>query len=275
LSAADLHGRQEIWYVEQAQNFEEYVRTKPGRETYVADRSWPVRPVGNPNTFVDTQPLPPLPPRPGAVPILDFSEFDRRRLEAGPPRAEVREAPGVAVSSLVASLTAPPEGYDAELESVEIDIVEPTPTAPATPSRTTTVLRLAAAIVTDPAGRCLLVRKHGSQQFMQAGGKVEPGESALETLTRELREELDLALDPDQAEYLGIFRAEAANEPDTLVSAAVFAVVAPDTVQPHGEIEELRWIESLEPGIPLAPLTRDELLPLWDQRRSASDGSLF
>ncbi|NKF34109.1 NUDIX domain-containing protein, partial [Pseudomonas sp. BGM005] len=83
------------------------------------------------------------------------------------------------------------------------------------------------------------------------------------TLTRELREELDLALDPDQAEYLGIFRAEAANEPDTLVSAAVFAVVAPDTVQPHGEIEELRWIESLEPGIPLAPLTRDELLPLW------------
>nr|WP_284255556.1 NUDIX domain-containing protein [Pseudolysinimonas kribbensis] len=137
------------------------------------------------------------------------------------------------------------------------------------------MLRVAAAIVTDPAGRALVVRKRGTELFMQAGGKVEPGESALEALTRELREELELELDADQAEYLGIFRAPAAHESDTIVSAAVFAVAAADGLQPHGEIEELRWITSLDTDLPLAPLTRDELLPLWEQRRTSSDGALF
>jgi DNA polymerase III epsilon subunit-like protein/ADP-ribose pyrophosphatase YjhB (NUDIX family) len=272
VSAVDLHGRQEIWYVEQAQNFEEYVRTKPGREGYTADRSWPVRPVDHPNTFVDTQPLPPLPPQPGRVPIVDFSEFDRRRL--APPATslseDLRRAPDVPLTALVETITVVEETVIVEPEP------EPEPaSAAAGQPGTTTVLRVAAAIVTDPAGRCLVVRKRGTEQFMQAGGKVEPGESALEALTRELREELDLELDPDQAEYLGIFRAPAANESDTLVSAAVFAVATGDGLQPHGEIEELRWIASLDTDLPLAPLTRDELLPLWEQRRTSTDGALF
>jgi DNA polymerase-3 subunit epsilon len=306
-SAADLHGRQEIWYVEQARSFEEYVRTKPGREAYVADRSWPVRPVGDPNTFVDTQPIPPLPPRPGQVPIVDFSDFDRRMLGAARAEHDVPQAPEVPVATLIESLTvveeveigagAEPDASEPEISAPEApepevsapDDVEPEaepaadePSAPEPASaeanaapRATTVLRLAAAIVTDPAGRCLVVRKRGTELFMQAGGKVEQGESALETLTRELREEVGLELDPEQAEYLGIFRASAANEPDTLVSAAVFAVAGPDDLEPLGEIEELRWIDSADTELPLAPLTRDELLPLWDQRRSSADGSLF
>jgi DNA polymerase-3 subunit epsilon len=268
LSAQDLHGRQEIWYLEQAQHFEEYVRTKPGREEYVADRSWPVRHLGDPNTFLDTQPLPPLPPRPGQVPILDFSEFDRRRLEAGPAPV----APEVPVATLVESLTVVEVETEAEAEFPPAGQSSP---AAKEPVPATTVLRLAAAIITDDAGRCLVVRKRGTGLFMQAGGKVESGESAVEALTRELREELDLELDPAQAEYLGIFRASAANEPDTLVSAAVFALTASDELAPHGEIEELRWIDSPDVELPLAPLTRDELLPLWDARRSASDAGLF
>jgi DNA polymerase-3 subunit epsilon len=259
VSAADLHGRQEFWFAEQQQSFEEYVRTKPGREGYTADRSWPVRPVGHPNTFVDTQPLPPLPPQPGRVPILVFDE-DRPL-----PLAEsLRRAPGVPVTTLVESIT------------ITETRIEPEPEPPKTPSpATTTVLRLAAAIVTDPAGRALVVRKRGAELFTQAGGQVAPGESALEALTRELRAELDLELDADQAEYLGIFRAPADDESAAIVSAAVFAVPAADGLQPHGEVEELRWIASLDTDLPLAPLTRDELLPLWEQRRTSTDGALF
>jgi 8-oxo-dGTP pyrophosphatase MutT (NUDIX family) len=133
------------------------------------------------------------------------------------------------------------------------------------------VLRIAAAIVTDPKGRCLLVRKAGSTAFMQAGGKLEPGESALDALTRELHEELGLELDESAAEYLGVFRAEAANEAHTLISAAVFALQTSAELEPRGEIEQLLWIDRLDGiTVELAPLTRDELLPLWASRRAGA-----
>ena len=56
-------------------------------------------------------------------------------------------------------------------------------------------IRIAAAIILDSDGRVLLVRKRGSAFFMQPGGKHEPGESDLDALRRELREELRSGLD--------------------------------------------------------------------------------
>nr|WP_168200459.1 NUDIX domain-containing protein [Protaetiibacter larvae] len=130
------------------------------------------------------------------------------------------------------------------------------------------MLRIAAAIVTDPEGRSLLVRKAGTTHFMQPGGKIEEGESAIDALTRELAEEIGVELDTASAEYLGLFRAVAANEADTVVLAAVFALSIAHEVVASGEIEELLWVDDpdlLE--VDVAPLTRDELLPLWERRR--------
>ncbi|MDP3208749.1 MAG: NUDIX domain-containing protein [Rhodoglobus sp.] len=133
-----------------------------------------------------------------------------------------------------------------------------------------TVLRVAAGIISDEKGRTLLVRKAGSTSFMQAGGKIEPGESALDALSRELSEEVGLVLDPDHTEYLGSFRAVAANEPNTVIRAEVFALVTSILPEAAGEIEEVVWIDdSLAGGLDLAPLTRDTILPLWEKRRSA------
>ncbi|MFC3057671.1 NUDIX hydrolase [Paenirhodobacter populi] len=124
-------------------------------------------------------------------------------------------------------------------------------------------IHIASAIITRPDGRALLVRKRGATAFMQAGGKIDAGETPAEALARELGEELNLTIAPDAARFVGRFEAPAANEPDHVVIAEIFRLeVADMPLSPAAEIEEIRWIDPKAPGaLPLAPLTRDHILP--------------
>jgi 8-oxo-dGTP diphosphatase len=64
-------------------------------------------------------------------------------------------------------------------------------------------IRIAAALIDDDAGRLLLVRKARTEWFMQAGGKIEEGESAISALRRELHEEIGLVLANEAVRHLG------------------------------------------------------------------------
>lgn len=124
-------------------------------------------------------------------------------------------------------------------------------------------LLIAASIIENPQGQILLVRKQGSAYYMQAGGKLEPGESPRQALQRELAEELEI--DPEisfDAHYLGFFQSQAANEPGFTVQAHVYFLALDVQAQARAELAEVRWaypedIEKLE----LAPLLRQQILP--------------
>lgn len=123
-------------------------------------------------------------------------------------------------------------------------------------------IRIAAAVIVDERGRTLLVRKRGTQAFMQAGGKLAPGETPAEALRRELREELDCGL-AGAPRPLGRFHAPAANEPGLTVEAELFGVVLEGEIRPAAEIEEITWHDPDDlASVILAPLTRDHVLPL-------------
>ncbi|WP_236235151.1 NUDIX hydrolase [Pseudomonas faucium] len=131
------------------------------------------------------------------------------------------------------------------------------------------IIRIAAALLIDPQGRTLLVRKRGTQAFMQPGGKIDAGETPVQALARELHEELGLSIDPAQAIPLGQFSAPAANEPGFEVQAQLFRVDCAEQVVPAAEIEEVVWLAADQlPALQLAPLTRDLILPLYRQALS-------
>ncbi|MGE3193027.1 MAG: exonuclease domain-containing protein [Microbacteriaceae bacterium] len=290
VSFADLHGRQQIWYAEQAAAFQQYIREVKGDDDYVAESAWPLRPLDDPMMFEDTMPLPVPKPRPSAtVPTFDFSE--PLALEAPRPRSAYADAPPplVVVEQTVIEETVTVEVFDEPVDgpldagafddpsvpashdpSVLATEAFVEPLAPLTPRAPKPhVLRIAAAVVTDPAGRSLLVRKRGSEIFMQPGGKIESGESALTALTRELHEELGLIVDPGETEYIGSYRAVAANEQNTVVRAEVFFLTTSEQPVAGAEIDELLWVERLDDlSVEVAPLSRDSLLPLWASRSS-------
>jgi 8-oxo-dGTP diphosphatase len=212
---------------------------------------WPVVPLEDIRIIEDTQPIPAPLPRPSdTVPMFDFSD-GMLALEPPEPAGEPEPAP--------------------ESEPETEPAPEAEPAVEAEPAPAPKRIHVAAAIVTDTAGRAIVVRKHGTSGFMQPGGKIERGESAIVTLIRELREELGLEVDVDATEFLGSFEAAALNEPGQMVRAEVFALTTDAELRPAAEIEEIYWLESpADTGsVELAPLTIDVMLPLWAARRPA------
>jgi 8-oxo-dGTP diphosphatase len=133
----------------------------------------------------------------------------------------------------------------------------------AAPDTETRLIRIVAAVVMDDAGQTLLVRKRGTQAFMQPGGKLAQGETPLGALDREIVEELGCSLDIPSCRALGSFRAAAANEPGWTVQAELYAARVAGEIRPAAEIEEAIWIDpDLEARVELAPLTRAHAMPL-------------
>jgi 8-oxo-dGTP pyrophosphatase MutT (NUDIX family) len=118
---------------------------------------------------------------------------------------------------------------------------------------------VAAAIVDK--GRLLIVSKKAAPDiFYLPGGKPEPGESAEQTLTRELSEELGGV--PVGVRLLGDVREIAAIE-RVLMRMTVFAARLDATPRPAAELVALGWTDGRDEFAPLlAPAVRDHVIPL-------------
>ncbi|MGW4808782.1 NUDIX hydrolase [Kitasatospora sp. NPDC004272] len=91
-------------------------------------------------------------------------------------------------------------------------------------------------------GRILCARPRGKDVFYIPGGKREGAETDLQTLVREVAEELTVAIRPDTVTHVGTYHAEAhAQAPGTTVRMACYAADYTGTLAASSEIEEVDW----------------------------------
>lgn len=92
-------------------------------------------------------------------------------------------------------------------------------------------------------GKVLGTRSRGKDVYYLPGGKREPGETDVETLVREIHEELTVAITPATVTHVGIFEAQAhGHATGTVVRMTCYSADYQGSLSPSNEVEELIWL---------------------------------
>ncbi|MEV1015314.1 NUDIX domain-containing protein [Micromonospora sp. NPDC049801] len=92
-------------------------------------------------------------------------------------------------------------------------------------------------------GRVLSTRSQGKDVWYLPGGKREPGESDLETLRREIGEELSVEVEVRGATHLGTFTAQAhGHAAGVAVRMTCYRAGYRGRLRPASEIAEMAWL---------------------------------
>lgn len=91
-------------------------------------------------------------------------------------------------------------------------------------------------------GKLLLVRSSGKDGFYLPGGKPDPGESELDTLAREIREELDCGIQLSSVVYFTTTVAQAFGKPaGVMVAVKTYLGELVGSPRPSSEVVEMRY----------------------------------
>lgn len=99
-------------------------------------------------------------------------------------------------------------------------------------------------------GKLLSTRSKGKDAYYIPGGKREGAETDIETLVREVREELTVEILPETARLYGVFEAQAHGKAEgVVVRMTCYTANFTGTIAPSTEIEELRWLTTADTDI--------------------------
>jgi len=91
--------------------------------------------------------------------------------------------------------------------------------------------------------KILSSKSKGKNKFYIPGGKREKGETDHQTLIREVKEELSVAINPNSIKYFGTFSAQSDGEKKgIIVKMTCYKATFTGNLTPNNEIEELKWL---------------------------------
>jgi 8-oxo-dGTP diphosphatase len=86
-------------------------------------------------------------------------------------------------------------------------------------------------------------RTKGRTKYYIPGGKRESGETDIQTLIREIKEELTIDIITDTTELVGVFQAQADSHAEGIqVKMTCYSGKYTGTIKPSNEIEEVVWL---------------------------------
>lgn len=92
-------------------------------------------------------------------------------------------------------------------------------------------------------GKILSTRSKGKDAYYFPGGKREGNETDIETLKREIREELSVEIKEESVKYYGTFEAQAHGKAEgILVRMTCYTAEWDGEIAPSAEIQEIRWL---------------------------------
>lgn len=101
-------------------------------------------------------------------------------------------------------------------------------------------------LVEETENQILLVQVRNREKYYFPGGKIDEGESLVEALQRELKEELRLELAKDELEFIGTIVGEAYPQPNMLTELNGFKVnraIDWSKVETDHEITDMKWFD--------------------------------
>ena len=96
-------------------------------------------------------------------------------------------------------------------------------------------------------GKLLCARSKGKDKYYTPGGKREGSETDIETLVREVREELCVDIIASTAKFYGVFEAQAhGKEEGVIVRMTCYTADFTGELQADSEIAELAWLTTAD-----------------------------
>ena len=111
-------------------------------------------------------------------------------------------------------------------------------------------------------GKILSTRSKGKDKYYIPGGKREAGETDIETLVREVKEELSVDIIESSAKFYGVFEAQAHGKAEgVIVKMTCYTAEYAGELKADSEIAEIVWLtmEDIESVSPVDKLIMADL----------------